>query len=77
MHAQKAGDTPGKTFYEYKNSYIMSKIGKKKKELLERKIGGKKKQNRLSPMPYTRMQCCNKSALYQSNACIYHIIQST
>ena len=42
MHAQKAGDTPGKTFYEYKNSYIMSKIGKKKKELLERKIGGKK-----------------------------------
>ena len=31
-------------------SKILSKIGKKKKELLERKIGGKKKQNRLSPM---------------------------
>ena len=27
----------------------MSKIGKKTKELLERKIHGKKKQNRLSP----------------------------
>ena len=31
-------------------SKILSKIDKKKKELLERKIGGKQKQNRLRPI---------------------------